>query len=135
MQLTVFLTAKKYTLSCVALSQDYISKSSGRNNTEFQTVISLFREKCDARLHWGKAGWPEHAQCFDGAKEYPETWCDFGCAVNELDPTGKFDPISSVWQWNAERDGKEVDLASCCTADGFSSQCTCGPRTNCAGIA
>lgn len=27
---------------------------------------------------------------FDGAKEYPSTWCHYGCAVAELDPTNKF---------------------------------------------
>lgn len=116
--------------------EDYISKSSGQNNSEFQTVISLFREKCGARLHWGKAGWPEHAACFDGAKEYPQSWCDYGCAVRELDPTGKFDPISSVWQWNATRGGKAVeDFGACCTPEGFSDACTCAHRTDCAGIA
>ena len=24
------------------------------------------------------------------AQEFPDTWCDFGCAVRELDPTAKF---------------------------------------------
>ena len=43
--------------------------------------MALLRQRCGARLHWGKAGWPEHAKCFDGGKEYPNTWGHFGCAV------------------------------------------------------
>ena len=62
-------------------SQDYLSRSSGVPNDKFHKVVSLFRERCGARLHWGKAGWPEHAKCFDGGKEYPNTWGHFGCAV------------------------------------------------------
>ena len=46
-----------------------------------QTVISLFHDKCQARLHWGKAGWPEHEPCYDGSIHLPQTWCHFGCAV------------------------------------------------------
>lgn len=46
-----------------------------------QAVIGLFHDKCDARLHWGKAGWPEHEPCYDGSKLLPKTWCHFGCAV------------------------------------------------------
>lgn len=46
-----------------------------------QAVIGLFHDKCDARLHWGKAGWPEHEPCYDGSKHLPKTWCHFGCAV------------------------------------------------------
>lgn len=77
------------------------------------------RERCQARLHWGKAGevlarhapaalqrappvqltsgppccplglhtgWDELSQCFDGAKEYPSTWCHFGCAAQVRPP-------------------------------------------------
>ena len=47
-----------------------------------QALIRVLRgEGCWARMHWGKAGWPEWAPCFDGSQEYPDTWCDFGCAV------------------------------------------------------
>ena len=46
-----------------------------------QQMVGLFRDKCQGRLHWGKAGWPKFAACFDGATEYPDSWCDFGCAV------------------------------------------------------
>jgi hypothetical protein len=43
--------------------------------------MEIFRDECGARFHWGKAGWPYLFPCFDGKKHYPETWCDFGCAV------------------------------------------------------
>ena len=42
-----------------------------------------------ARLHWGKAGWPDRG-CWNGAERFIHTWCDFGCAVRDLDPDGKF---------------------------------------------
>lgn len=97
------------------LPQDYLSRSTGKPNKEFERSVQLFRERCGARLHWGKvrrgmpggrfdetllqwtwggpnptqpvplfpvqAGWPSHAKCFDGSKEYPKTWCHMGCAV------------------------------------------------------
>lgn len=46
-----------------------------------QEIMEEFRDNCNARFHWGKAGWPRLLPCFDGQKYYPETWCDFGCAV------------------------------------------------------
>ena len=46
--------------------------------------MRIFRQDCGARLHWGKAGWPQWGACFDGAREYPDTWCHFGCAVQVL---------------------------------------------------
>lgn len=49
-----------------------------------QEVMRIFRQDCGARLHWGKAGWPQWAACFDGAREYPDSWCHFGCAVQVL---------------------------------------------------
>lgn len=64
-----------------AALQDYVSRSSGRPNDQFQRIMQLFRQRCGARLHWGKAGWPQHAKCFKGSIEYPSTWCSFGCAV------------------------------------------------------
>ena len=42
--------------------------------------MRFFMEKCQARIHWGKAGWDWLQPCFDGAAHY-STWCDFGCAV------------------------------------------------------
>lgn len=133
-----FVTAEEFYLSptnggprMYVNMEDYISHSSGKPNEPFQAVISYFREHCDARMHWGKAGWPEHAACFDGSKEYPDTWCHYGCAVQELDPNGKFDPVSTLWQWHAERNGTSVEFGSCCGPDGFSAQCTCAARPAC----
>ena len=52
-----------------------------------QEVMRIFRQDCGARMHWGKAGWPQWAACFDGAREYPDSWCHFGCAVQVLSPS------------------------------------------------
>ena len=106
--------------------EDHLTLSSGVPNDDFDAVMNYFLDNCDARLHWGKAGWPTHTPCFDGAEDYPETWCDFGCAVVELDPDGKFRSESDVWRWAASRAGEAVqDFGSCCTSAGFSSQCVC----------
>ena len=51
-----------------------------------QEVVRILRSDCGARLHWGKAGWPQWGACFDGAREYPATWCHFGCAVHARPP-------------------------------------------------
>ncbi len=67
--------------------------------------------------------------------EYPNTWCDYGCAVAELDPGSKFQPLSSLWQWHAQVNGTEVRFDSCCTSQGFDARCTCAPRTSCEGVA
>lgn len=69
--------------SCLlpACPQDYVTRSSNSPNLQFQRIMQLFRQRCGARLHWGKAGWPQHAKCFKGSVEYPTTWCHFGCAV------------------------------------------------------
>ncbi|KAL4438020.1 hypothetical protein ABPG77_004241 [Micractinium sp. CCAP 211/92] len=116
--------------------EDWISLSSGKPNDKFMAVMKYFRERCWARLHWGKGGWPQLASCFDGAKEYPNSWCHFGCAAQELDPRGKFAGAgrgkTDVWVWNATRAGQAVPLASCCTPEGFSSECQCASRGPCA---
>lgn len=116
--------------------EDYLFHATKKENKEFQEIIRLFRTtpQCKARLHWGKAGWPQHASCFDGATEFPDTWCDFGCAVHELDPEGKFSSSSSVWRWNAKNKpfGLPVPLQHCCTAQGFDKEkCVCAKRTGC----
>ena len=113
--------------------EDYLRHNTGNENKRFQRVIELFRTKCNARLHWGKAGWPKHAQCFDGAKEYPDSWCDFGCAVETLDPKGKFKGMSNVWEWKAvDSKGKPIKFSKCCTSDGFDkSKCSCASRDKC----
>ena len=87
------------------------------------------RERCNARLHWGKAGWVQLGEKpFDGAAEYPDTWCHFGCAVSSLDPHSKFASQSNAWWWGATHDGKSVPFDSCCTPSGFSAQCKCAHR-------
>ena len=96
-----------------------------------QNVVSMFRDKCKARLHWGKAGWPEHAACFDGAAEYNSTWCNFGCAVAELDPDGKFQSMANIWRWNMTRNGQIVSPGSCCTSAGFAAECQCSTSSAC----
>ena len=105
--------------------EDHLSLSSGRQNEEFDAVMRYFIDECDARLHWGKAGWPTHWPELDGAVNYSETWCDFGCAVVELDPSGKFRSESDVWQWAASRSGAAVEFSSCCSSAGFSPECAC----------
>ena len=30
-----------------------------------QTVMGVFINQCNARMHWGKAGWPRYEPCFD----------------------------------------------------------------------
>jgi len=63
-----------------------------------------------------------------------ETWCDFGCAVHELDPTGKFSSESNVWRWNATGvNGEQVnDFGSCCTQEGFNkAECVCAASPIC----
>jgi hypothetical protein len=88
-------------------------------NQDFQEAWALLRsDTCQGRMHWGKSGWP--ASGFRGAAEYPSTWCDFGCAVRELDPTGKFRARTAVWDWSAN------DMEACCGPDGFKHDtCTC----------
>ena len=72
----------------------------------------------------GKAGFPEPG-CFEGAKEFPDTWCDFGCAIRELDPHNKFDDQSMLWNYEG------VDLERCCSKHGFmyhKKGCECNPK-------
>jgi hypothetical protein len=106
--------------------EDYVSLSTGQPNKEFDQVVRFFMDKCGARLHWGKYGFSEYDPSFDGAKTYPDTWCDFGCAVQQLDPSNKFVGASNVWRWNATRNGTATDFGSCCSPEGFNkAQCTC----------
>lgn len=113
--------------------EDYLRYNTRKENWRFQRVIALFREKCHARLHWGKAGWPQHASCFDGKREYPDSWCDFGCAAVKLDPSGKFRGLSDVWQWKAvDKNGNSIDFGDCCSTEGFDrNQCSCVSRDDC----
>ena len=119
--------------------EEFVQYSTGRRNRGFQEIIRLFKDlpECSGRLHFGKAGWPEHGECWDGAQEYPETWCDFGCAAYELDPTAKFSSEWDGWIFRADvgGGGGTVDLLTqggwnaCCTAEGFRhGQCQCKSR-------
>ncbi|KAL6772376.1 hypothetical protein ACKKBG_A29975 [Auxenochlorella protothecoides x Auxenochlorella symbiontica] len=115
--------------------EDWLTLS-GTPNKGYDQVLKTFRgPKCQGRLHWGKGGWPEYASCFDGATEYPDSWCHFGCAVQTLDPYAKFEGVgadrTAVWTWNATRNGTVVPFDTCCTDTGFSPECTCASRTDC----
>lgn len=113
--------------------EDYISYNTKRDNNRFLRIVDLFRTRCNARLHWGKAGWPRFASCFDGAREYPESWCSFGCVVLAVDPNGKFSKESDVWEWRAlDEEGQDIDFKECCSSTGFiHSKCTCVSRSKC----
>ncbi|KXZ42035.1 hypothetical protein GPECTOR_218g459 [Gonium pectorale] len=100
--------------------EDYIyyNRPGRRINPVFKSLVGFLRSdaRCGAtglegrgaRLHWGKAGWPD-AGCWHGDKEFPDTWCDFGCAVRELDPSGKFaDSAPDRWNWEG------APLERCC---------------------
>ena len=134
-----FLTGQDYYLSpthggarMYVNMEDYLTKSTGKPNEKFNRVVELFMTRCQARLHWGKYGHPEFDKCFDGSKAYPDSWCDFGCAVNDLDPTNKFASVSSVWRWNATMGGKQVPFGSCCSASGFDkTKCRCASSPAC----
>lgn len=122
------------TFPCFVVNiEDHLTISSGKQNAKFDTVLNYFLEECGARLHWGKAGWPTHNACFDGAVDYPDTWCDFGCATYQLDPEGKFSGESDVWRWNmTTTSGSPASFSSCCTANGFNKEaCTCQPAPIC----
>ena len=114
--------------------EDYVQYNNDGKNDAFQAVMDVFRSPVcgPARVHWGKAGWDQsrgQEVCFDGAAEFPNTWCDFGCAVSELDPNGKFAGISTKWQWAASSKSSSdvvVEFAQCCGPDGFKKDmCTC----------
>jgi hypothetical protein len=112
--------------------EDYLSLSTNKPNEKWDRIAELFLTRCNARLHWGKYGQPQLDQCFDGAKSYPQSWCDFGCAVNQLDPTGKFSSESTIWRWKATRNGQAAEFASCCTPQGFNkNQCQCASSPAC----
>lgn len=59
--------------------EDHLAYTAQAPNKDFLAIMQVFHSPVcgPARLHWGKAGWPS-VKCFDGAKEYPNTWCDFG---------------------------------------------------------
>lgn len=106
--------------------EDYYTHSTRySDNPRFAAAVRVLRSgTCGGRLHWGKAGWPQFAAPFDGAQEYSYAWCDFGCAVRELDPEGKFAGLAPVWKWDG------ADLEACCSSQGFSRACACGSAKN-----
>jgi len=99
--------------------------SSGAKNPSFKRAMAVLRgsPKCaGARLHLGKAGWPEPG-CWRGDDEYGDRWCDFGCAVRALRAEDKFASAApDRWTWRG------VDLEACCGSDGFRADrpgCVC----------
>lgn len=50
-------------------------QNNGAVNQDFQAVWAFLRgDACRGRAHWGKTRGPGFA--FDGAREFPDTWCD-----------------------------------------------------------
>jgi hypothetical protein len=100
-------------------AEDYLgSRSNGNGNAPFKRAIAVLRggsPHCSgSRLHLGKAGWPEHG-CWRGDEQYgDDRWCDFGCAVRLLDPTGKFADASDGDRWNWAGTGVVDDEDGCC---------------------
>lgn len=94
----------------------YYNQEVRQSNEPFKNLIGYLVSSplCSpARLHWGKGGWPDPG-CWNGAEYYPDTWCDFGCAVKDLDPEGKFvGDTPGVWYWGG------ANLDECCTVDGY----------------
>ena len=66
-----------------------------------QKLITFVNETCAPRFHWAKAGWPRYLSCFDGSVAYPDTWCDFGCAVQVITLKCCFRPASELLQHGA----------------------------------
>lgn len=63
-------------------------------------------------------------QPFNGTAEYGEAWCRFGCAVRELDPTGKFRGDSVIWDWA----GLDVSpTGACCLRAAATPRNSLGP--------
>jgi len=122
------LSGLDHGVSVFVNAEDYLSyradggagrDGAGRRNPAFKRAMAVLRGSpaCKgSRLHLGKAGWPERG-CWRGDEEYGDRWCDFGCAVRALDPTGKFaDAAPDRFTWRGARldDG-------CCGASGFLS--------------
>uniref|UniRef100_A0A383W2W4 Uncharacterized protein n=1 Tax=Tetradesmus obliquus TaxID=3088 RepID=A0A383W2W4_TETOB len=100
--------------------EDHLFYNTGRKtNPAFKKVMAALTADpaCTSqgppRLHWGKAGWPDPG-CWHGDAMFGDNWCHFGCAVKQLDLTGKFaDSAPDRWTWQG------VDLDKCCGAEGF----------------
>eukprot|EP00243_Klebsormidium_subtile_P003714 TRINITY_DN17304_c0_g1_i1.p1 TRINITY_DN17304_c0_g1~~TRINITY_DN17304_c0_g1_i1.p1 ORF type:complete len:664 (+),score=144.66 TRINITY_DN17304_c0_g1_i1:104-1993(+) len=105
---------------------DFSSLNTGSPNWQVEHIVKIMLSH-NGRLHWGKAGLDEFGRCFSGAEQWGKSWCDFGCAVQELDPAPrKFQSSSPIWTWHAKKGARAVShFQDCCTADGFSPLCTC----------
>ncbi|KAI8101866.1 hypothetical protein M9434_006929 [Picochlorum sp. BPE23] len=109
--------------------EDYVTFSDPNHtpNEKFFKVIRLFVDECDARLHWGKAGFQEAVDSTDYnvVEKYGNNWCSFGCAVHQLDPTRKFSSMNDTfWEFYAKTspNGPTAELSSimdtCCLSNG-----------------
>lgn len=111
--------------------EDYVFYNDNRGETAnepFQAMLTYIRTNPEctggpdkvSKMHWGKAGWPD-VGCFDGASEFGEGWCHFGCAVRTLDPDNVFQPNSEAFRWNMttldlccdDVSGFQVDMEGC----------------------
>jgi len=103
----------------------YYNQEERKSNVPFKRAIGFLVTSplcAPARLHWGHSGWPDPG-CWNGAEYYPDTWCDFGCVVRDLDPEGKFTgAVPELWDWEG------ADLERCCTSNGYNTSlhgCEC----------
>ena len=118
--------------------EDYVtfSEPDHGTNEKFLQVIRLFVDTCDARLHWGKAGFKEAVNSTDYnlVDKYGDNWCNFGCAAHQLDPERKFSSMNSdFWKWhiktspNSDIQDLGTVIDSCCYENGpfNSNACIC----------
>lgn len=79
-----------------------------QRNDKLYQVFDYLKTQCAGRNHWGKAGWRggegrgerpgwSPAAAFDGAAEYGRSWCQFGCAVQQLDPGAADGRLACLW--------------------------------------
>jgi hypothetical protein len=92
-----------------------------------QQVVELFMTSCNARFHWGKAGWSTFWPCFDGATVYPDTWCHFGCGVQVLGLPSQ--TLLSCVAAAAPKDGERTKSSPARQSTSFG----CSAATPCAG--
>jgi len=119
--------------------EDHVSYDTpGERSAGFDAVMTTLvnNPACGGRLHWGKAGWPRFLPNFDGAvapNGYPDTWCQFGCAVAALGAVDKFASTWAGWTWYATAAGTSNYVAdfggTCCAGGAFNAgACTCAAR-------
>eukprot|EP01026_Neomeris_dumetosa_P033564 TRINITY_DN2682_c0_g1_i3.p1 TRINITY_DN2682_c0_g1~~TRINITY_DN2682_c0_g1_i3.p1 ORF type:complete len:764 (+),score=89.46 TRINITY_DN2682_c0_g1_i3:67-2292(+) len=94
-------------------------------------MFEMLYMECDGRLHWTSEAWNVLEQCFDGYDRYGDYWCNFGCALQEIDAEGAWRTQSPIWKFYAEDDSGELltgpSLTRCCIGGyGFASyKCQC----------